>query len=177
LIDLTGPVESARALLGRRLVSDRGGERTGVVLTEVEAYGGSDDPASHAFRGRTPRNASMFDEPGTLYVYRAYGIHWCMNVVCGPKGSPSAVLLRGGIPFEGADAMAVRRGGRAPIAIGPGNLCQALGVTGDLDGSSVVGGVVRIEGEPVAGRVEATPRIGISRARDRRWRFVLTPSD
>ena len=171
---LEGPVlEAAEALLGRRLVSDVGGVRTAVVLTEVEAYDGANDPASHAYRGLTARNASMFERAGTLYVYRSYGIHWCMNVVCGPEGSAAAVLLRGGSPVEGVGEIESRRGGRHPLAVGPGNLTQALGVTGDLDGSSVFDGPVRIEGEPVGGRIETSRRVGISRAVDRPWRFVL----
>ena len=173
---LRGPViEAARSILGRRLVSDCGGERTAVILTEVEAYDGATDPASHAFRGKTPRTASMFGPPGTLYVYRSYGIHWCMNVVCGPAGVAAAVLLRGGLPVAGSAVMGERRRGRRPLTIGPGNLTQALGVDGDLDGTSVFGGPVRLEGIPVGGVIEATPRIGISRATDRPWRFVLSP--
>jgi DNA-3-methyladenine glycosylase len=172
---LEGPVlEAAQALLGRRLVSDVGG-RTAVVLTEVEAYDGANDPASHAYRGMAPRNRSMFLGPGTLYVYRSYGIHWCMNVVCGPDGVAAAVLLRGGLAVEGEDLMTERRMGRRPLAIGPGNLTQALGVTGDLDGSSVIDGPLRVEGVAMGGRIEASPRVGISRAVDRPWRFALTP--
>lgn len=155
-------------------MSDVGG-RTAVVLTEVEAYDGANDPASHAYRGETPRNSSMFLGPGTLYVYRSYGIHWCMNVVCGPEGVASAVLLRGGIPVEGEQLMSRRRGSRRPLAVGPGNLTQALGVTGALDGSSALDGPVRLEGDPVTGTISASSRIGISRAVDRPWRFVLEP--
>lgn len=172
---LEGPVlEAARALLGRRLVSDVGG-LTAVVLTEVEAYDGANDPASHAYRGMTPRNRSMFLGPGTLYVYLSYGVHWCMNVVCAPEGRAAAVLLRGGLAVEGEDLMAARRMGRHPLAIGPGNLTQALGVTGDLDGTSVIDGPLRIEGVAMGGRIEASSRVGISRAVDRPWRFVLIP--
>ena len=175
---LEGPVlEAARWLLGRRLVSEAGGARTAVILTEVEAYDGADDPASHAFRGRTPRNASMFGPAGTLYVYRSYGVHWCMNVVCGPIGVASAVLLRGGRPVEGVETMTTRRGGRRPMAVGPGNLTQALGVTGDLDGSSLDDGPVRLEGAAIEGTVVSSPRVGISRAQERPWRFVLQPAD
>jgi DNA-3-methyladenine glycosylase len=173
---LEGPVvEAAQALLGRRLVSEVGGVRTAVVLTEVEAYDGANDPASHAYRGTTPRNRSMFLGPGTLYVYRSYGIHWCMNVVCAPEGTPAAVLLRSGLAVEGEDLMTTRRMGRSPLAIGPGNLTQALGVTGDLDGTSVIDGPLRVEGIVLGGRIEASPRVGISRAVQRPWRFVLTP--
>jgi DNA-3-methyladenine glycosylase len=145
-----------------------------VVLTEVEAYGGPDDPASHAFRGETPRNRSMFGDPGTLYVYRSYGVHWCMNVVCGPPGIASAVLLRGGIPVEGLEVIEERRKGRRPLTVGPGNLTQALGVTGEHDGWSLAGGRLRLEEGRATGAIATSPRIGISRAADRPWRFVLS---
>jgi DNA-3-methyladenine glycosylase len=153
-----------------------GGVRTVVALTEVEAYDGANDPASHAFRGERPRNRSMFGAPGTLYVYRSYGVHWCMNVVCGPEGTAAAVLLRGGIPIEGHETIEQRRGGRRPLTVGPGNLTQALGVTGEHDGSSLSEGTVRLEEGLLTGRVAASPRIGITRATDRLWRLVLTPS-
>lgn len=170
-------VEAARGLLGQRLVSEVGGRRVAVVLTEVEAYDGTGDPASHAYRGETKRNRSMFGRPGTLYVYRSYGIHWCMNVVCGPIGSAAAVLLRAGTPVEGREIMEERRGRGGPLTVGPGNLAQALGVTGELDGSSIVDGPVRIEFERATGTIVSSPRIGISTAVDRLWRFVLLPPD
>lgn len=174
---LAGPVlDAARGLLGRRLISTIGGVTTAVVITEVEAYAGDDDPASHAHRGRTGRNAAMFGSPGGLYVYRSYGIHWCMNVVCGPEGLPRAVLLRGGRPIAGIDLMAKRRGRNSNLSDGPGNLCRALGVTGEHDGSSVFRGPVTILGDPAPGPINATPRVGITKAVDREWRFVLEPA-
>ena len=165
----------ARGLLGWSLISDLGGETTAVTVIETEAYAGPDDPASHAFRGRTKRNGSMFERPGTGYVYRSYGIHWCMNVVVGEKGLPHAVLLRGGEPSAGVATMARRRGREANLADGPGKLCQALGVTGEMDGCDLRRGLLRLEPGPgLGGRTFAeTPRIGISRAIDRRWRFIL----
>jgi DNA-3-methyladenine glycosylase len=173
---LAGPVvDAARALLGRLLVSDVDGLPTAVMLAEVEAYGGADDAASHAAGGPSSRNRSMFGPAGTLYVYRAYGIHWCANVVTGPAGEASAVLLRGGMPIVGLDVMEARRGRADHLCDGPGRLAQALGVTGEHDGTSVLSGPVRIEGEPVAGVVAATPRIGVTRAAERPWRFVLMP--
>jgi DNA-3-methyladenine glycosylase len=173
---LSGAVtEAARSLLGRRLVSEAGGERTAVILTEVEAYGGADDPASHAARGPSPRNRSMFGPPGTLYVYRSYGVHWCANVVTGPEGVPSAVLLRAGIPVEGLSVMEARRSRTVHLTDGPGKLAQALGVTGALDGASVFDGPVRLEGDPAPGEIVAGPRIGVTKAIDRPWRYVLTP--
>lgn len=146
-----------------------------VRLTEVEAYGGTNDPASHAHRGRTPRTLPMFDTEGTLYVYRSYGIHWCMNIVTGPKGTAGAVLLRGGVIDRGRSVAEARRGRQDHLADGPGKLCQALGVTGALSGTSIGEGPVDIELGPDQdpSAIVATPRIGISVARDRPWRYLL----
>lgn len=173
---LAGPVlGAARWLLGRHLVSEVGGQRVVVAITEVEAYDGANDPASHAFRGRTPRNGSMFGAPGRLYVYRSYGIHWCMNVVCGPPGTAAAVLLRGAVAIEGHETIERRRRGRRPLTVGPGNLTQALGVTGEHDGLALSSGLLRLETGRLTGEIATSPRIGISRATDRPWRYVLTP--
>jgi DNA-3-methyladenine glycosylase len=165
----------APLLLGRRLRSEIDGTATEVILTEVEAYGGGDDPASHAYRGRRRRNAAMFGRPGTLYVYRSYGVHWCANVVTGPEGEGSAVLLRGGLPVVGAEVMAARRGRPDHLADGPGKLAAALGIGGEHDGLDLLGeGPLRLlPGPAESGEVRATPRIGISRAVERPWRFVL----
>lgn len=174
---LDGDVEDvAPRLLGLRLATEFEGERTEVVITEVEAYGGADDPASHAFRGRTKRNGAMFEAAGTLYVYRSYGVHWCANVVTGQSGFASAVLLRGGAPAAGVERMRERRGVADRVADGPGKLCAALGITGDHDGSSLVEGPVRlmqVHGDGGAA-YETRPRIGITKAVDRPWRFVAT---
>ena len=172
---LSGPVDQvARRLLGHRLVTGFGG-RTAVRIVEVEAYGGDDDPASHAYRGPTARNTSMFGPAGMLYVYRSYGVHWCANVVTGPAGKGEAVLIRGGSVLEGEDIVILRRGRTDHLADGPGKLTQALGITGDYDGTSVFSGPVRLEPGPVPepARVLATPRIGITREADRPWRFVV----
>ncbi len=171
------PVPAARALLGRLLVSTVGGVRVSVRIGEVEAYGGADDPASHAHRGPTDRNRTMFGPPGHLYVYRSYGRHWCANVVCGAVGTASAILLRGGIPEEGVETMVWRRGRRDHLVDGPGRLCQALGITGKHNGLNLTSGAVRIKGRPVQGTVVSTPRVGLTRATDRNWRFVFTPKD
>jgi DNA-3-methyladenine glycosylase len=173
---LTGPVvAAAEGLLGRRICSEIGGERTEVVLTEVEAYDGEDDPASHAHRGVTARNRTMFGPPARLYVYRSYGVHWCMNVVTGPEGKGSAVLLRGGRPVVGRAVMERRRGRTDYLTDGPGKLAQALGVTGAHDGISLQSGPLRLlDAVPEPGTILAGPRIGISKATDRPWRFVLT---
>ncbi len=177
MIDLLRqPVEAAApALLGARLISRIGRQETEVILTEVEAYGGASDPASHAYRGPTGRNASMFRGAGTLYVYRSYGVHWCANVVTGEAGTGEAILIRGGRPTRGIPTMERRRRRSDHLTDGPGKLCQALAIDGTLDGSSVLDGPVRLLAptEPVAGTVIATPRIGITREVDRLWRFTL----
>ena len=166
-------LEAARQLLGWRLRTEFDGSPTEVMLTEVEAYAGLDDPASHAYRGRTKRNGSLFEGPGTLYVYRSYGIHWCMNVVVGDEATPNAVLLRGGAPTEGLATMVTRRGREVHIADGPGKLAQALGVTGEHDGADLANGPVRLIPDAADGQVSTTPRIGISKAVEWPWRFVL----
>ena len=167
------PLEAARSLLGRRLETTIEGAVTAVVITEVEAYGAGDDAASHAHRGRTGRNAAMFGPPGTLYVYRSYGIHWCLNIVCGPEGRAGAVLVRGGRPVAGVDSMVRRRGRTHPLTDGPGKLCQALGIGGQHDGRALDDGIVGV-GEALArGRILAGPRIGVSQAQDLPWRLVL----
>lgn len=169
---LSGDVlTAARGLLGWRIRTEFG-EPTEVVLNEVEAYAGLDDPASHAYNGETKRNRAMFGPAGTLYVYRSYGIHWCMNIVVGEPGIPHAVLLRGGVPVVGEQTMVRRRGRDDHVADGPGKLTQALGVTGDHDGSSVVDGPVRLLPGKPAEAISTTPRIGITKAADRPWRFV-----
>ncbi len=174
---LAGPVvDAATGLLGRRLTSTVGGITASVILTEVEAYAGEGDPASHAFKGPTPRNRVMFGPPGGLYVYRSYGIHWCMNVVCGAEGSARAVLLRGGLAVDGVEVMEARRGRNTNLTDGPGKLCQALGVSGDQNGATVFDGPVTISGEPVPGSIASSSRIGITKATEREWRFVLKPA-
>ncbi len=167
-------VAAARGLLGRRLRSEIGGLACEVVLTEVEAYGGDDDPASHGFGGRTTRNASMFRAAGTLYVYRSYGIHWCLNAVTGAVGEPAAVLLRGGRPVLGEEHMRRRRGRADHLCDGPGKLAQALGVTGEQDGTSLLEGPVlaggRAAGPPPHRRRSAGGHLA---GHGTPWRFRL----
>jgi DNA-3-methyladenine glycosylase len=169
--------------LGALVASDARGERVAVRVVEVEAYGGSDDPASHAFRGRTERNSSMFGPPGTCYVYFTYGMHWCLNVAVGPAGTAGAVLLRAGEVVEGRDRAGVRRtgaSGRRPaerdLARGPARLTQALGVAAGFDGSQLLDrrNVLRLTlpEQPVAA-FETGPRVGVAQAVDRPWRFWL----
>ena len=164
----------APGLLHKLLVC---GDRA-VRIVEVEAYGGADDPASHAFRGRTARNGSMFGPPGHLYVYFIYGNHWCANVVCGSVGDPQAVLVRAGIPMAGVDQMVVARAAARRVidlANGPGKLCQALGIDGQDDGTDLTDARSRVrledDGYPRPGIVASGPRIGIRAATDRRWRW------
>jgi DNA-3-methyladenine glycosylase len=168
-------LEAAPALLGRCLETTIDGTVTAVILNEVEAYDGVGDPASHAYDGRrVPSNETLYAGPGTLYVYRSYGLHWCANVVT--RGEGAAVLLRGGIPFAGTETMVSRRGRDDHLSDGPGKLAQALGITGDHDGLRFDEGPVSI-GDVVVQRgvIRTTPRIGITRAADLPWRFVLVP--
>ena len=142
---------------------------------ETEAYLGRDDPASHAFNGRTPRNDAMFGARGTLYVYVSYGIHHCINVVTGEEGDPGAVLIRALEPASGSEVMAERRGGGSELCSGPGRLSQALGITMRHNGHDLSLPPVRLIGRPpvVVGEVGTSGRIGVSRAADRPLRFFL----
>ncbi|MGH3385457.1 MAG: DNA-3-methyladenine glycosylase [Nocardioidaceae bacterium] len=165
---------AARSLLGARLSH---GEVV-VRITEVEAYDGANDPASHAYRGETPRNAVMFGPPDHLYVYFTYGMHWCANVVCGADGDPSAVLLRAGAVESGLDLTRARRGGirDRDLARGPARLCQALGITGEHNGVDLRGAsaLVLTPSALPPDRISSGPRVGVSTAADRPWRFWVT---
>jgi DNA-3-methyladenine glycosylase len=168
------PEEAAPRLLGALLVSRVDGEEVTAKITEVEAYKGEDDPASHAYRGETERNGSMFRRPGTLYVYRSYGIHHCANSAAGPEGVGWGILIRGAEIVEGTGVAARRRGRSTDLADGPGKLSQALGIDLGHNGTDLLDptSVIHLRsGEPPE-YVMATPRIGISRARERMWRFV-----
>jgi DNA-3-methyladenine glycosylase len=151
-----------------------------VQLTEVEAYAGEQDPASHAFRGSTPRNAIMFGEAGCLYVYFSYGMHWCANIVCGPVGRASAVLLRAGRVVEGVELARSRRGSKATgasLARGPACLTQALGIDKSHNGVDLlVDDRLRLgPGDPMAAdKVSRGPRVGVSVATEVPWRFWVT---
>jgi DNA-3-methyladenine glycosylase len=173
----SSPVELARALLGCRLISTVGGVRTAGLIVETEAYGGPDDPASHASTvgGPTDRNRVMFGAPGRAYVYRSYGIHWCLNVVSGPEGRGGAVLVRGLDPLEGEAEMLERRGHRKPLAAGPGRLAQALGVTAALYGHDLSRPpLVLVPDTPLPdARIGVSGRVGVSRAADWPHRFYV----
>ncbi|WP_295661340.1 DNA-3-methyladenine glycosylase [uncultured Nocardioides sp.] len=166
-------LEVAPALLGSVV---RHGE-VAVRLTEVEAYAGPDDPGSHAYRGRTERTAVMFGPPGHLYVYFTYGMHHCANVVCGPEGTASAVLLRAGEVVEGVDLARARRarGGDRDLARGPARLAQALGIDLGHRGADLVDGPIRLVlADPAdLDHVMTGPRVGLRGAPDRPWRFWL----
>lgn len=164
----------AAELLGKLLVVDRDGWVVSGRIVETEAYT-SDDPASHSFRGPTPRNRVMFGPAGHLYVYLSYGIHRCANVVTGVEGDGQAVLLRAVDPVEGIELMRKRRG-REPLADGPGKLCHAFGIDLGDNGAELHGSAgIRIvdDGTPVPTEPLAGPRIGITRAVDRPWRFRI----
>lgn len=168
------PHEVAPELIGAELYVDG----VGGVIVEVEAYD-HDDPAAHGFGNRrTARNASMFVPGGVAYVYRSYGIHWCLNVVCGEEGVAGAVLVRALQPTQGVELMQKRRGVADPLLLcsGPGRLCQALAVTREHDGLSLLEPPfeLRPRREPVD--VVTGPRIGITKAADRPWRYGLADS-
>jgi DNA-3-methyladenine glycosylase len=172
------PEDAAPQLLGSLLVSDLGGERVVVALTEVEAYKGSEDSASHAYRGPTERNRAMFEKPGTLYVYRSYGIHWCANSSAGPPGVGWGILMRGAEIVEGGTIAARRRGRSDELVNGPGKLTQALGINGDHNGADLLdpASPIRLHSGQRPELVMATPRVGISKATDLAWRFVAAVS-
>jgi DNA-3-methyladenine glycosylase len=170
----------APRLLGAVLVSEVDGARVAVRLSEVEAYEGRDDPASHAFRGPTLRTAVMFGPPGHLYCYFTYGMHWCANIVCGPDGVAAAVLLRAGEVVEGLDAARARRPAARrdiDLARGPARLATCLGLAAGQNGADLCdpAAPVRLESAPARRlpRISSGPRVGISVATDRAWRFWL----
>lgn len=167
----------APELLNKVLVH---GGRAGRIV-EVEAYAGGEDPGSHAFRGPTTRNATMFGRPGLLYVYLSYGVHWCANAVCGEEGQGVAVLLRALAPVTGIDEMraaggaAVRDG---DLCRGPGRLCRALGLTKEHDGADLVTGdrgpLIVDDGVPAPAAAGNSRRIGLTAGADRPWRWYVT---
>ena len=168
------PEDVAASLIGCTLsVGGAGG-----IIVEAEAYG-QRDPASHSFRGETPRCRSMFGPPGTVYVYRTYGLHWCLNIVTEAPGIGAAVLIRAIEPTHGLDVMRARRGGVQDDRLlcgGPGRLTQALAVDGDMDGLPLADAGFLIGARAVEPDVVGVPRIGISQATDLPWRMVARGS-
>jgi DNA-3-methyladenine glycosylase len=179
---LRSPEIVARDLLGKVIVHRRNGERLSGRIAEVEAYLGLDDPASHAFRGRTSANAVLFGPPGIAYVYFIYGMHYCVNISCLPDGEPGGVLIRALIPLEGIKTMARLRGlpenaKSQQLTGGPGKLCEALGITrathNGIDVTKATSPLhVEDDGVP-PGKIQITPRIGLSKAKERPLRFLL----
>jgi DNA-3-methyladenine glycosylase len=163
----------APELIGVTLLVDG----VGGQIVEVEAYD-REDPASHGHRGLTARNAAMFGPPGHAYVYRSYGIHWCLNLVCGDEGDPQAALVRALAPTHGLEAMRARRGleDERALCSGPGKLCQALAITGSHDGLPLDRSPFRLLPRAREPEVIAGPRIGISQAVERPWRYGLAGS-
>ena len=179
------PVEVAVDLLGKILRVDGGRGTCAARIVEAEAYGGPKDRASHAWRGRTPRNESMFGPPGTAYVYLCYGIHRMFNVVTAPENVPAAVLIRGVEPIEGHGTMSRRR--KLPpddfrMTAGPGALTAALGIRMEWDRTDLVCGPIRIEDDGMRippGQMEKRPRVGVNYAGPAArfpWRFSLRGS-
>jgi DNA-3-methyladenine glycosylase len=168
----------ARELLGKYLCRRRRRSIRIGRIVEVEAYLGRRDPASHAFGGRTKRNDVMFWQGGHLYVYFTYGMHFCANVVTGPQGSGRAVLLRAVEPVEGSGEMARERGLRASdagLTNGPAKLCEAFGIARPENGTDLLGNEIFLaEATPLPpGRIGRSPRIGIRRGTEKRWRFFI----
>jgi DNA-3-methyladenine glycosylase len=165
--------EVAPDLIGVTLLVDG----VGGPIVEVEAYD-QEDPAAHGYRGRTERNASMFGPPGHAYVYRSYGIHWCLNLVCEREENASAVLLRALEPTHGVETMRARRGVEdvRRLSSGPGRLCQALGVTREHDGLALDRDPFELHAREAEPEIVRGPRVGITKAAERPWRYALDGS-
>lgn len=172
-------LDVARGLIGKTLLRRTADGVAGGMIVETEAYISAIDPSAHGFRGPTPRNRSMFGEPGHAYVYRSYGVHFCLNVVTEGAGVAAAVLIRAIRPQVGVELMRARRGERVAardLARGPGRLCQALALTLADDGDDLLGAALWITEPPASDGalpIAATPRVGITQAADWPWRFVV----
>lgn len=169
----------ARDLIGKTLVRAVDGTTLAGIIVETEAYVAANDPAAHGYRGQTPRTRSMFGPPGHAYIYISYGMHHCLNVVTEAEGAAAAVLVRALQPTAGLPLMRARRGATAAerdLCRGPGRLCQALGLILADDGTDLLGPALWITGTPgfpADISIVATPRIGITHAKERPWRFII----
>ena len=170
----------AKELLGKYLVVKKGGHLLSGKIVETEAYDGFKDPASHAYRGMTSRNQTMFGPPGYAYVYLTYGMHHCLNLVTQKKGYPAAVLIRAIEPVDGVELMKRRRGRQRlkDLTSGPAKLCQALGVDRRMNGADLRSHTIFVEdrGE-VPGRIARSSRIGVNDGREKKWRFYLRSNE
>jgi DNA-3-methyladenine glycosylase len=171
-------LDVARDLLGAVVARESGDGTVRLRITEVEAYAGEADPASHAFRGPRPRNATMYGPPGHAYVYFTYGMHYCVNLVCSPPGEASAVLLRAGTVVDGWELARARRAGAADrdLARGPARLTRALALDLADDGLDVCGGsglTVGVGEQVPTSAVRSGPRVGVSQGATEPWRFWI----
>jgi DNA-3-methyladenine glycosylase len=170
----------AKELLGKYLVVQKDGHLVSGKIVETEAYIGFKDPASHAYRGMTPRNQVMFGHPGYAYVYLTYGMHHCLNLVTEKKGYPAAVLIRSLEPFEGVGIMKRRRGRKKlkDLTSGPGKLCQALDVDRSLNGTDLCSRIICVEdrGEVIR-KVATSSRIGVEEEKAKKWRFYIDDNE
>ena len=170
----------ARELLGKFLVVKKGGRLLSGRIVETEAYDGFKDPASHAYRGMTPRNRVMFGSPGYAYVYLTYGMHHCLNLVTQREGYPAAVLIRALEPVDGIELMKRRRGRQRleDLTSGPAKLCQALGVDRKLNGADLLSDVIFVEDRGEAPRrIARSGRIGVNEGAEKKWRFYLKSNE
>ncbi len=174
-------VTVARDILGKLLVRIRGNAQMSGRIVEVEAYRGSDDPASHAFRGPTPRNTQMFGDPGHAYIYFTYGNHYCLNATTHATGVPGAVLIRAIEPVEGVSIMKRLRPKVPALSLtnGPGKLTKALAIGKSLNGIDMTrfGPLFISDSKPESLKIERSARIGISSGRDRLWRFYISGNE
>lgn len=169
----------AKEVLGKYLVVNRNGKKLCGKIVEAEAYIGHSDPASHAYRGMTPRNKIMFGQPGFAYVYFTYGMYHCLNLVTEKKGVPAAVLIRALEPIEGIKIMKRRRKRKKleELTSGPGKLCQAMGITRELYGADLCGRTIYLEDRNKQSvKIVTTNRVGVDQGKEKKWRFYIRES-